>query len=75
MQTIRMTNKEISYNWHIVYWWVGIGNIKPLPSFFSWLNDVKEIWNIWKSDWSLKEQATLRWFVEGNPEFGWEFAQ
>lgn len=44
-----------------------------IPSLFSWPNDVKDIWNIWKSDWSLKEQATLRWCVEGNPGLGWYF--
>ena len=43
-----------------------------LPSVFIWRSDVKDIWNIWKSDWSLKEQATLRWCVDGNPGLGWE---
>ena len=40
-------------------------------SVFIWRNDVKDIWNIWKSDWSLKEQATLRWCVDDNPGLGW----
>jgi len=28
-------------------------SIPFLPSFFSWPNDVKDIWNIWKRYWSL----------------------
>jgi len=46
-------------------------SIPLLPSFFSWPNDVKDIWNIWKRCWSLKEQATLRWFVAGIPALAW----
>jgi len=50
-------------------------SIAILPSFFNWPNDVKDIWNIWKRDWSLKEQATLRCFVAGKPAFAWDRTQ
>lgn len=42
-----------------------------LPSCFSWPSEVRDIRKIWRSDWSLKEQATLRCWVEDNPGFGW----